>query len=513
MSVSRFRRWPVVLCGLTLVSLAAPIARAQDLSVAIRVRPEAPGRALVEGRGGANRVWAFRNAYAGVLDLGNRIERFELYDAAGADVPVRKIAPGHYEAATDASRFRYEVNLAPPIRPSDAALVSWLNTERGLLMLGDLLPVSSAQETARVAANTILQETGRGAVTRVTVRFSFPERWSVYSGERQNAGGEFEVSDADRAVFVVGTHLRASQTMISGVSLNLIADGAWAFTDGEALDLAGQVLKLDHDIVGSVPFKRATLILLPFPQTVGANRWSAETRGATVTLLVGKLPSKTAALAQLSVPMTHELFHLWMPNGLVLDGNYDWFYEGFTIYHAARTAVRLGLLTFPEFLSAIARAYDAYAAEDDRDRWSLVEASQRRWTAGESIVYQKSMIVALLYDLKLRSLSKRKRSLDDLYREIFRQHSSPGAATVTRGNDAVINALSRPSGMQDFAGSYVHRAVTIDLPAELATFGLRVERVGLRTHISVSDQLSGRQRDLLRDLGYNDYVRPSAKGK
>jgi predicted metalloprotease with PDZ domain len=194
---------------------------------------------------------------------------------------------------------------------------------------------------------------------------------------------------------------------------------------------------------------------------------------------------------------------------LALEGSYDWFYEGFTIYQAARTAVRLGLLTFPEFLSSLGRAYDAYVGGVDHDRWSLVEASQRRWTGGESVVYQKSMLVAFLYDLKLRSQSNGKRSLNDIYRELFRQNRAVAdePRITASGNEAVLKVLAGLKGMEPFAESYVSRAVTINLPSELMTFGLRVERPGSRSQLSVDDRLSRRQRDLLHDLGYNDTAR------
>jgi predicted metalloprotease with PDZ domain len=105
----------------------------------------------------------------------------------------------------------------------------------------------------------------------------------------------------------------------------------------------------------------------------------------------GQIAFKIGALAQISTPLTHELFHLWVPNALTLEGDYDWFYEGFTVYQAARTAVRLDLLTFPEFLNAIGRAYDAANAQTNSI--SLIEASSRRWTTGQSAVYSKSMVV------------------------------------------------------------------------------------------------------------------------
>ena len=119
-------------------------------------------------------------------------------------------------------------------------------------------------------------------------------------------------------------------------------------------------------------------------------------------------------MAQLSTPLTHELFHLWVPNGLALDGDYDWFYEGFTIYRAARTAVSLDLLTLPEFLNALARAYDASHAQTNS--LSLIEASRTRWTTGQSAVYSKGMVVAFILDLRTRTASRGKRSIDDAYR-------------------------------------------------------------------------------------------------
>lgn len=260
------------------------------------------------------------------------------------------------------------------------------------------------------------------------------------------------------------------------------------------------------------------MILFPFPQSGAPDKWSAETRGASVTLLIGKLPSKVAGLAQLSVPLTHELLHFWVPNGLTLDGDYDWFYEGFTIHQAARIAVRLDLLTFQEFLNAIGRAYDGYSAGIDHDGWSLVEASRRRWTGGESSVYSKSMVIAFLYDLKLRSLSHNKHSLDDVYRNIFREYRSSEirgrqAGQGSDGSEVVLKALSAFSGMQDFGRSFVSNAAAINLAEQLAPFGLQVETFGLRTRIGASETLTRQQRDLLHDLGYNDYVRSPRQRK
>ena len=506
-----------MICGVALLCSMASIVNAQQMSVVIGVQPDKPARVLIEGKCAPTIVWSFRDSYAGVLSLGTRVSGMQLFDVEGAEIQTRKIAPGQFEAAKPASRFRYEVSLDPPGRAADAAFVSWLNSDRGLLMLGDLLPLP-ATSPAKSSQSAVKRDKGTrdDDIGQATVRLSLPEGWAVYSNGSEAGQINFTVLNVGRAVFAVGKHLRASRTTILKTALNLVMDGEWAFTDSDALEMAAKVLKSHLEVFGAGPANQATLVLFPFPQTVGAEKWSAETRGSTVTLLMGKFPSKTAALAQLSVPLTHESFHLWVPNGLALDGEYDWFYEGFTVYQAARTAVRLELLTFQEFLNAIAHAFDAYASGADRDSWSLIEASQRRWTTGGAVVYQKSMLVAFLFDLKLRTQSRSKRSLDDVYREVFRRYrlvepsSGPITGDVGRlvdGNQAVVTVMEGTRGMQEFAESFIRRAAAIGLSSELATFGLRVERLGLRTRISVSETLTRRQRDLLRELGYNDYGR------
>jgi len=478
------------------------------LRIEIRLVPES-SRVIIEGRCLPTKVWSFPDSYGGILGLGGRVEGLRLFDSAVTEISYRQIAPGQFASAAAASRFQYEVRLTPSIAASDAAKISWLNVERGLLMLNDLLPIPSPDIT-RVTAF------GRPGTNRVTIQFRLPTGWAIQSNENQTQESDFEVTDFNHAVFVAGSHLRVSRTTVSGMAFSLIADGDWAFTDSEASELAAKVLKAHRDVLGPMPARQSTLILLPFRGLV-ADRWGAETRGSTVTILMGKIPSKVSALIRLSTPLTHELFHLWAPNALTLGGDYDWFYEGFTVYQAARTAVRLGMLTFPEFLDAITRAYDGYAAGADHDRWSLVEASQRRWTVGESSVYSKSMVVAFLFDLKLRNESRGKHSLDDVYRKLCQLYCSGSKTSSTLtihpdGGEAVMNLLGSDLNTQDFVRTFIRNPVNIDLQRELAPFGLRAEKFGSRTRISVSEQLTKRQRDLLRELGYNDEARSTHRG-
>jgi len=484
----------IALCAVCLSMNAA----GQRPNYDIRVLPEGM-RIIVEGRVAPAKAWSFRDSYGGVIGLGKRIERFASFDDRGSEVELRQIAPGHFDSQQASGHFRYEVDLSAPARSSDSATVSWLTRDRGLLLLTDLLPVSSTD-----------QKTLRSA----TIRFSLPDGWTVYPNHAGSQAVQLDVSDVDRAVFVVGARLRANRIDEAGLSFDYLSDGDWAFADRDAIDLAKQILRAHRETFGGLPANSPQLIVLPFPQAATPSQWAAETRGSTVTLLLGKLPSKNAALAQLSTPLTHELMHLWVPNGLGLDGDYDWFYEGFTVYEAARTAVRLGLLTFPEFLNAMARAYDGYLGNDDRDRLSLMEASVRRWTVGQTSVYSKSMLVAFLYDLHVRAESRRKKTLENAYRVLFKEYgrTRPEAGEPSiDGNTAAITSLGFDRSMTAFVEKNVKTPVAIDLKSELAPYGLVVESFGLRTRINVSDQLTKPQRELLRDLGYNDAVRTPRK--
>jgi hypothetical protein len=114
-------------------------------------------------------------------------------------------------------------------------------------------------------------------------------------------------------------------------------------TDDEALAAITELYNAHRKIVGDAPHKRVLVSLQSFPQSVRAQNWRAEVRGGTLNYFTGRQPSRAMALTGLSTVMAHELLHLWVPNGLVLDGEYSWFYEGFVEYQAMRVCLGLEL--------------------------------------------------------------------------------------------------------------------------------------------------------------------------
>lgn len=473
----------VIGAALAASVFAAADASAQSLDVKIKVVSVSPARVRVEGkRDVSGSAWSLRNFYGSAGGLAERVESFALYDESGAAVDVKKLAPGEFSAERPASRFSYEMRLDPPAFVSDSSHVSWLTADGGLLMLADLLPLP---------------------LTNAKVALTLPDGWKVSSAEERNAAGLFDVSDAERAVFAVGRGLRERRGRAGGTAFTLATAGEWAFSDAEAADSVEEILKLHQETAGGSAPKRPLIVLLPLPQQGAAgNLWSAETRGATVVLLSGRLPSKLAARAQLDGSLTHELFHLWVPNGLGLGGEYGWFYEGFTNYVALRAGMRRGQLTFDDYLNALGRAYDSYRSARGTKEASLLEASQRRWTGSGALVYHKGMLVAFLYDLTLMRQTGGKSSLDAVYRELHRRYGR--GERREDGDRAVTEILGGMSDMRGFVERYVEGATEITLPPLLAPLGLELKPGGARTHVGVRDSLEPAQRELLRKLGYNE---------
>jgi predicted metalloprotease with PDZ domain len=237
------------------------------------------------------------------------------------------------------------------------------------------------------------------------------------------------------------------------------------------------------------------VLLAPLPLATGEVKWRAETRGSTVVLLIDPR-AKIETRAALGIIFTHELLHLWVPNSLLLEGDYDWFFEGFTLYIALITALDLKFINFDEYLATLARVYDSYLSHDDE--LSLIDASERRWTGGKSAVYDKGMLVAFLYDLHIAKQSGGGNRLNDRYRELFREHASKPADA----NEAIIQLLSSTVPTAALTKKYVEGSGRLELETALSSFGLRLDPSGRNTTLRIVKEVRGDQKQLLRSLGY-----------
>lgn len=491
----------IFLFFLSFLLASSVAARSPQVEVTVKVLASAPqAKVRVEGKlldaENSGKRWSFLQNYADISGLGERIENLRLFDSNGQGIEYKKFAPGEFDAEQISVSFQYEVKVKAPEILTASAHVSWLAETHGLLMLGDLLPQN-------------LPNTGE---TKITLEL--PPDWHVVPGaietadERKISVKNFLIKDADKAVFLVGKNLRAQSKQVNGVDLTFATVGEWQFTDADALQTA-EAIFAEHrkTFGGKVPFPNTGIFLLPFPQTEAANafeRWRAETRGSTVVIISAPTAFKSAALNRLHEQLRHEIFHLWIPNALNLSGNYDWFFEGFTLYQALKTGVRLNQIRFDDFLSTLGRAYDLTEALSRRQSISLIEASGKRWLNSNELIYAKGIVVAFLCDATLLRESKEKKDLDSIFLEIFQKHRQPNQRED--GNAAILRVLKRDADLVSVAEKYIEGNSKLDWQSDLATFGIGSEKTSATgTALKVVAKPSGRQKDLLNKLGYNQW--------
>ncbi len=478
-----FRVWAVInVCALVTFATLAKV-NAQTLNARISVTSVVPARLRIDLRlPFATNALSFRNTYGSVLGLGERIQTVEGITNNGKRVPAQKLAPGEFQSEEKLAHFSYEVDLDGPLRPGDLSHVSSLNSERGVLMLADLLPQATRNSSVSTSA---------------AVSIDTPSSWTVASNVAQE-GSQFSTDDPETAVFLIGPSLHEKRQQNGAANFLLVASGKWSFSDKDATKIAGRILE-EYSRVTKFALKRnAVLMVVPYPGEAGPDSWTAETRGNVVVLVLGRKASGKRVLSRLGIVLGHELFHLWVPNSLKLAGEYDWFFEGFTLYQALRTDLRLGLISFNDYLETIARVYDSYLAAKDRDSLSLIEASERRWTTSASLVYEKGMLVAFIYDLMVRKFTDCQSSLDDVYAALFRL----SATGQRNANETIMSELSEREELKTFAKDYVERPGIIDLDSVVSAYGIQVRRGSSGTTLTVTRNLDKTQQRLLGCVSY-----------
>lgn len=420
------------------------------------------------------RSWSFRNAYAGALGLAERVDNFQAFTESGKDARAKKSATGEFQSETDASRILYMVRLSNP-RASDLPHASWLADDRGVLMLADLLPVNIAD---------------------VSADFVLPPGWTIASSITPEANAQYEVLAPEKSVFFIGRVFRKASKTAGGMTVETVVNGEWRFNEGAALNAATEVMERYLALTGFRLSGKSTIMIVASPVALGNSIWKAETRGSSVVVVMDPAARSKNSLGQLRVIFTHELLHLWVPNSLKLEGDYDWFFEGFTLYMALRTALELKVINFNGFLTTLSGVYDSYSSHPDS--LSLIEESERRWTSTGSQVYVKGMLVAFLYDLLVRKESGGKTTLAVVYRDLF----NGGVTDKTDGNEAIIRLLGSSPAARDFVKSYVENSKQIELEQLLPTYGLQLDLSGKTSQLRVSRELNEEQKQLLRLLGY-----------
>lgn len=475
---------------------------AQDIEVTIRLDAAKPEIVTIEGKRNISAVkntsrnLSFLTSITGQAVSGERISNLKLFDSKGAAVGYKRFIPGEYVAETEFVGWNYQIDLSPPKDQKLMARVSWITNTGGALMLSDILPQFAKSDHA-LSANLIL---------------NIPSDWPFTTSQMGQTGGVFFFPDIHDGIIYVGTGWDCHSMLDSlinrkSASISTCFFGEFAFDRSEAARLADKLYRKYTEQIGDVSL-RAIVATAKFPSEMGLDIWEAEARGRNITILTSDTSFKPHALQQFHEQLRHEMFHLWIPNGVNLTGNYDWFYEGFALYQSLKIGVALNRIRFDDYLDTLSRAYDI----DKRlgQKLSLIDVSKNRWAGDNNTrVYARGMLVAFLCDLALLEKSKGKRSVTDILRKLYEKHRPPSAETD--GNTAVLSLLRSYTELTPVIDRNITGSESVDWSGLINAAGLKADSTIQTTALKVISKPSGRQKDLLDKLGYNNWRKLSSK--
>lgn len=423
---------------------------------------------------------AFLNSIVGANEPGKRILEVRVFDRNGRPVEVKKFADGEYVAASDYHAWEYTIDLTPPKNSAAVAHISWVNAASGILMTDDLLPQFAADGTSASADVTL----------------KLPSEWRSFSAESVSPNSGFRIDETSKGIIFVGKSFREKSIKSGDTKVDLTISGTWHFTDIEASQMADEIFQEYTRIFGAAPAKAVLISIMKFPATMNHGVWEAETRGRNVTLISSDMPFRTQSLQRLHEQLRHEIFHLWIPNGLKLKGNYAWFYEGFALYQSLKTAVAMNRIRFDDFLDTLSRAYSIDVRQSPRR--PLVSADNRATGIADTQTYAHGMLTAFLLDVAMLRESKGRKNISDVSRQIFQRYNKENGVA---GNSAVLEAIGNPA----FVKRYILGADAFEMDRELAGSGIVLETTGLAGVFRVTPKPNGRQKEILDRLGYNNW--------
>lgn len=471
---------PIFLALIVFVEILQFLNNSPAQSLEIKVKIEG-SEAKVSGRivdapeGTGFRDLEFTDSVAGQSGYALRVSALKFSNSEEIWDGVRVARDRYRSGENGFVSFEYVMDLRPPGLAS-MAHTSWIDGERGVLAAADLFP-------------------NVGANLPVNANFELPAGWIFAFG----IPNKIRINDPQREFYFISKNPRESA--VAGGVANVAVDGEFKFTDADAAKMVAEIIGQYRSVFGGMPREKIKVIIARFPDDAREGRFEAETRGSTVLIMSADLTNASQSAQRLHAQLRHELFHLWVPNALELDGAYDWFYEGFALYQSLRTAVALNRIRFEDFLGTLGRAYDA----DSKivTRHSLIDASRDRWSGFNTRVYARGMLVGFLIDVEMLARSKGKRSVSDLLRAIWKEHG-PGSKRAD-GNEAVIAAIEKYPELKPIVSSYIRGSAPIEWRTALAAAGIEAVSDGSNTVLRATAAPTKSQKVLLDKLGYNNW--------
>lgn len=263
--------------------------------------------------------------------------------------------------------------------------------------------------------------------------------------------------------------------------------------DGEELvDMLKKICAEQAAIFGGYPLDHFHFIyrLLPYNISHGVEHKFS----TSIAYPEAATRNANALVSKFKGTSTHEFWHLWnvkriRPAAL---WPYDyskpqytsmhWFTEGVTSYYTSLTLMRTEIYTEKQFLDLLARDIQSmennYASQVvspsqmSFDSW----LSSSPYAMGHTRVsyYTAGSRLGTMLDLSIRSLTKGKKSLDDVFRYLFENYYQKDQGYPEDGVEKAVEAVTGKS-FSEFFATHVDGTESFDYGKIFKPFGLKLE--------------------------------------
>lgn len=312
--------------------------------------------------------------------------------------------------------------------------------------------------------------------------------WRVATGLRKLPGEEnlFRAENFDvlyDSPFEVGNFKEYPFT-VQGKPHRFVVNGDGNYNPDRIINDTKKIIEECYKIFGDLPYEDYTFIL--------NLRGSGGLEHANSTALQwNRLGFSGSRHNDFIGLVAHEFFHIWNVKNIRPDvlGPFDytnenytrllWIAEGATSYYEGVLMRRAGLISDREFLASKATMIQALQERPGRFETSLEEASFDAWIKyyrpdansvnNQVSYYDKGDIVAFLLDIEIRAASKGAKSLDDVFRELYRRKKN-----YTPEEFQKVCEMMAGKPLEDFFSGYVRGRDEIDFDSIVGGIGLKL---------------------------------------
>ena len=328
----------------------------------------------------------------------------------------------------------------------------------------------------------------------VTLKIDKPADWRVATAmEFDGKKGVYSIGnyhDFADSPFLISPTFKLLSFKYKGAKFELAFQGEAKFDEKKVVEDIKKIVANQVDMMQNTPFERYLFMYHLLPYRFGHG---VEHKNST-SIVSGPVDFDNERFYRGFLGVTsHEFFHAWnveriRPQG-IFHPDYSrpnfttllWVSEGMTSYYGGLSLMRAGLTKKDNYLSGWARTIRSYKNNPGYGVSTVSEVSWESWSRSFGAppntsysFYSMGNILGLLLDLEIRHSTKNKKSLDDVFRYLYKNYAQKDRG-VPDGD--FLKAINKVSGkdFSDFFARYVDGTEEIDWNKYLGYAGVKLE--------------------------------------